>query len=236
LTKEVSSFFNNFATEYDKAAFKQSLGTQYLSEIETNFVLKNLRTANKSKILEIGIGTGRFAQLLGSRTTYYGIDISCKMMEGVKKKLKIRQVNLILADGGKTLPLRNNRLDGVICIRVLKYIPTWKQTIKETSRVLQKNGIFICEVANSSSVAHLGLKNAKYRLLNPDKVIEILRNTGFKINKIEPSVRLPFPLYTRIKNPKILNFFKKVERTLNILLPKKTLSRNILIASTKGVS
>ena len=82
---QIKEFFDNFSKDYDKLAFEQSLGTRYLSKIETNFVLENCPIKKGEKILDMGIGTGRFASLLAKKgASIEGIDISEKMINKAK--------------------------------------------------------------------------------------------------------------------------------------------------------
>lgn len=65
--KKIQKYFSNNANIYDQEIHNKSLGTQYLSLIETNFVKKCLlhnRKNNNLRSLEIGAGTGRFTEIL----------------------------------------------------------------------------------------------------------------------------------------------------------------------------
>jgi len=231
---EVSRFFDRFSKTYDVSAFNQTLGTKYLSKIETDFIQTNLSIQNGDKVLDIGVGTGRNAGLLLDKgATVEGIDISTGMMTEAKNRLKGKNINFTVADAGKKIPFDNALFDYAVCMRVLKYIPTWKKTIKEVSRVLKKKGIFVLEIANLYSVGYLGLGNANYFLFNLNHVKNILKKYDFEIIDIEGGSRLPFPIYKNVDNTNILNIIKKIEQISDKILPETLFSRNIIIVSKK---
>jgi len=86
MSNKISVFFNDYSKNYDQFAFEQSLGTRYLSEIETNFLLNELHIENK-RILDVGVGTGRNSEILLSKGGMVeGIDIS----EGMMTKARVK--------------------------------------------------------------------------------------------------------------------------------------------------
>lgn len=234
MKNNISSFFDKFSKTYDFSAFEQSLGAEYLSEIETDFILKNFSIKKGDKILDIGVGTGRNASLLLDRGALVeGIDVSNGMMNEAKNKLKKRNINFTVADAGEKIPFKDHFFDYALCMRVLKYIPNWRRTIKEVSRVLKKEGIFILEISNFYSVAYFGLGNANYFLFKFKEVGMNLEHEGFKIMKIDVGSRLPFLLYKSVNNSFALYILICFERFLNKLLPHQVLSRNIFILCKK---
>jgi ubiquinone/menaquinone biosynthesis C-methylase UbiE len=233
MTNEVSNFFDNFSKDYDQFAFEKSIGTKYLSDIETGFILENLQIENR-KILDVGVGTGRNSELLLTKGGIIeGIDISEGMMAKAKQKLKGGKINFTVADAGEKIPFEDSTFDIIICTRVLKYIPTWKNAISEFSRVLKKDGTLILEIANMFSVQYFGLYDSNYFLFNPNVVKKVLKENGFEIMQISCGTRLPFPLYSRVNNEHVLNSLIVLESFLDKLMPKTALSRNILLKCKK---
>ena len=83
-------------------------------------------------ILDIGTGTGRFAEYFSdSGFTVVGIDVSLAMMAKAREK---RLRNLIQADAHH-LPFRDGAFDGAIMIHVLHLVRNWPQVIREIGRV-----------------------------------------------------------------------------------------------------
>lgn len=234
MENNVKEFFDKFSSKYDKSAFGQSLGTQWLSELETDFILDTLQVSTYKRVLEIGVGTGRNAELLLNRGIHIeGIDTSKGMIHKAQEKLVGRDINFIAIDAGKGLPFKDSTFDGSVCVRVLKYIPNWKYTIEEISRVLKKDGIFILEIANLHSVQYFGLYNANYFLFDMNEVKRTLNDKGLTILAIKGGTRIAFPIYKRINNSIVLNLIMNIESLLNKILPEYFLSRNILIKCQK---
>ena len=83
-------------------------------------------------ILDVGVGTGRFAKPLSDLGfEIVGIDISRKMMSKARQK---GVENLILADA-HNIPFKDRSFDASIIIHVLHLIPDWLNVAREMGRV-----------------------------------------------------------------------------------------------------
>ena len=92
-------------------------------------------------ILDVGIGTGRFAEYFNnSGFNVVGIDVSRSMMAKAREK---RLRNLVQADA-HCLPFRDRVFDGAIMIHVLHLLRDWVQVIGEVGRVTGK--VVVAEV------------------------------------------------------------------------------------------
>jgi len=92
-------------------------------------------------ILDIGTGTGRFAEHFNvSGFNVVGIDVSLAMMVKAREK-KLR--NLVRADAHR-LPFRDGTFDGAIMIHVLHLVHDWVQVVREVGRVTRK--VVVAEV------------------------------------------------------------------------------------------
>ena len=78
-------------------------------------------------ILDVGIGTGRFAEYFNdSGFNVVGIDVSLGMMAKAREK-GLR--NLVQADAHH-LPFRDQAFDGAIMIHVLHLVRNWAEVVK----------------------------------------------------------------------------------------------------------
>jgi ubiquinone/menaquinone biosynthesis C-methylase UbiE len=94
-----------------------------------------------SAILDVGIGTGRFAEYFNdSGFNVVGIDVSLGMMAKAREK-GLR--NLVQADA-QHLPFRGDTFDGAIMIHVLHLVRDWVQVVAEVGRVTSK--VVVAEV------------------------------------------------------------------------------------------
>jgi SAM-dependent methyltransferase len=86
----------------------------------------------RKEILDLGVGTGRFAQpLQKAGFKVVGIDISKKMMSKAKEK---DIENLLLADA-RSIPFKDKVFDVTISIHVLHLISEWQKVLREVCRV-----------------------------------------------------------------------------------------------------
>jgi ubiquinone/menaquinone biosynthesis C-methylase UbiE len=146
----------------------------YLSELKA---IKNLLPIGRG--IEIGVGTGRFAEPLGIEL---GIDPSLAM----KKKAKERGVKVI---GGvaENLPIISNFFDFALITTTLCFLSDIEKTFKEIKRILKKNGFIILGfIDRESFLGKLYVKKKEespfYKFTNfysAKEVIKKLKKIGF---------------------------------------------------------
>ena len=135
-------------------------------------LLKKLLTTMKkllagcSTILDIGTGTGRFAEYFNEAGfNVVGIDLSLSMMAKARQK-NLR--NLIQADMHR-LPFRDAAFDGAIMIHVLHLVRDWVQVVHEVGRVTRK--VIVAEVEGGEGFS------ARSRYL------ELRREMGYSLDR-----------------------------------------------------
>lgn len=230
---QIKKFFDEFSDHYDECAFYSSIGTSYLSEIETSFILSSCPIVKNARVLDIGIGTGRCSSLLANQgAEIHGIDISDKMIEKAKLRLEKSLIDFQIKNVQEGIPHPANYFDIVLCIRALKYMPRWKFVIKEINRTLKSNGLLILELSNRFSIASLGTKDANYFLFDIKEVIGFLKDEGFSVKSLKGGAKLPFIIYEKVHSHLLLDFLGHIEKILQIFLSFH-FSRNILIAAQK---
>jgi ubiquinone/menaquinone biosynthesis C-methylase UbiE len=104
----------------------------------TDVLKKELK--NQKLILDVGVGTGRFAgplQKIGFRIV--GIDIAEKMLAKASER---RIENLTMGDA-RYLPFRDSTFDITITVHILHLISDWKSALKEIVRVTKHDLITI---------------------------------------------------------------------------------------------
>jgi ubiquinone/menaquinone biosynthesis C-methylase UbiE len=135
---------------YDKT---RSLPNEVMKRLikTLSFELKNC-----TKILDVGVGTGRLAEPL-QKTGFevVGIDISRRMMSKAKEK---GLQDLLLADA-RFIPFKDKTFDVAISVHVLHLISEWKKTLREVCRVT-RHAMFSLYNARKDPV-----REAYYRML-----------------------------------------------------------------------
>ena len=97
--------------------------------------IKSLCKGLKPPLLEVGVGTGRFAQALGIE---YGVDISSEVLKFAKK----REVTVVKG-AGEELPFKDKVFGGVFLIVTLCFVDAPLKVLKESARVLRDDGSII---------------------------------------------------------------------------------------------
>jgi ubiquinone/menaquinone biosynthesis C-methylase UbiE len=173
--------FEQYTERYEKWFEENRFA--YLSELEG---VKSLLPEGRG--IEIGVGTGRFAEPLGVE---FGIDPSIAMLEKAKKK-KIKVIGGI----GEDLPIISNSFDFALIITTLCFLSNTERTFKEIKRILRKNGFIILGfIDRESFLGKLYIKkkekNPFYRFANfysVKEVIERLKIIGFSKPTIKQTI------------------------------------------------
>ena len=128
----VEQVFDVFAKRYD-AWYDKPVGKSAfnLEKACIESLCKNLR----QPFLEVGVGTGRFAQALEIE---YGIDVST----GVSKFAKQREIITVRGEG-ESLPFVDSFFGAVFVIVTLCFVDKPAKVLKEASRVLKDSGAVI---------------------------------------------------------------------------------------------
>jgi len=231
----IRKFFNDFSKSYNQKAFYNSKGLDYLNHIEIDFIEKWSNQQKIKTLLEIGFGAGRNLQLFKNKQiNLYGVDISEKMIKETLKSLKNEKINLKYLNAENGLPYKDNFFDLILCIRVLKYMKKWPFAIKEISRTLKKEGYAILEVPNLFSIHFFGLPWANYFLFSIPTFIKELAKNKLQIIKIQKGAILPFYIYKKLDNKRILKAVALFDKALNKLLPLGFISRNYMFLVKKA--
>lgn len=142
------------------------------------------------RVLEIGVGTGRYAvPLQKSGIEVIGVDISAKMVaRGLEKGLR----SVVFADGAR-LPFRDAAFDAVTSNHVLHLVPDWRRVLSEAHRVLRQDGEYFSlfelhrepsltdryrEIAKALGYTHLdpGVHERDFpKLVRPSRVVLVTR-------------------------------------------------------------
>jgi len=163
---------------------------------------KAIRT--KSKILEVGVGNGRFQRIIKSNISFdfqlFGIDIGNHIIKspGVK----------VIADA-RHLPFKNNSFDIVYSLGVLEHFRNNKKAAKEQIYVLKHTGYLFCTVPRLSVITiyriYAYFKKKLYRKgtfnqikgknLNKKKLKNLFEIDGFSIMKVYTDGDFQFKKY-----------------------------------------
>ncbi len=98
-----------------------------------------------SRVLEIGIGTGRIAVPLAQRGfPVVGVDLSLPMMIELQKKIAEYPARVVMAQAdANDLPFADGQFDCVYAVHVYHLVANWRHALHEAQRVVKPSGFFL---------------------------------------------------------------------------------------------
>jgi SAM-dependent methyltransferase len=137
-------YYDQIASIYDVTrAMPTSIDKQV-----TEAILRLVEATPETTFLEPGIGTGLNALPIIKRGySYTGLDISQKMLDQLRHKLKEVPDNVTLLEGdASSLPFEDHSFDVILTRHLLHLLPDWRQALREFCRVLKPSGVYLyCE-------------------------------------------------------------------------------------------
>jgi ubiquinone/menaquinone biosynthesis C-methylase UbiE len=167
----MKSIFDKYYRTYDE--WYDKYNAAFLSEIEA--IKKVL--PKRGKGLEVGVGTGRFASMLGIA---YGIDPS----ENMVKRARNKGVDARLGFG-EEMPFANNTFDYAAIINTLCFVKDPLKVVHETARVLKSNGKIVVGIIDKNSFLGKFYQKKKSRFYKQANFLEtkdltkLLKIAGF---------------------------------------------------------
>ena len=130
-------YFSSHAETWDQ------IRSLHVAECEVESAISRVIGAGSlGRLVDIGTGTGRMIELLGSRSTEaIGIDRSSEMLRLARVKLEIAGIASSLRQGDMyALPLADGSADTVIIHQVLHYAHSPAAAVAEAARILKRGG------------------------------------------------------------------------------------------------
>lgn len=140
-------------------------------------------------LLDVGCGEGYFLQYAERHFKTYGIDIS---EYGIREARKRAIKSKLYIGGVAPLNYDDKRFDIVTCFDVLEHLKNPEAAIQEFRRVLNRGGLFIIRVPNTSSLGSswkkeewFGFKDRTHvSLLTNNEWLSLLRKDNFQILEV----------------------------------------------------
>lgn len=176
--------FNKHVSEYEEWFDRYPF--VFRSEVE--ILREMLPEGDKLTGIEVGVGTGRFAEQLGIKQ---GVDFSEKM-----RALAIKRGVEIMDAKAEHLPYGDNRFDFVLMNFCISYFDELHRAFKEANRVLKQSGSLIVSFIEKSSLIGEAYernkdestfyKNATF--YGTEKVLDELKNANFRNMEIRQTL------------------------------------------------
>lgn len=107
-------------------------------------VISLLKLKENMSILDIGCGTGwaigQTARLIDNKGSFYGVDLSAKMIERAKENFKAKENFHFIKSNAESIPLDDNLFDAIICTNSFHHYLHPDKALKEMYRLLKTGG------------------------------------------------------------------------------------------------
>ena len=144
-----AAVFNQKFTKYKDFTVLEKFVRKF--EVHRSDVIKKLMPHRGKVLLDLACGNGDF--LFSQETKFkklIGLDISSNRIAEAKKLFKANknQLQTVVRDLDRGIPLENSTVDVVVCEASLAYFMNPEFVIQEVHRVLKNNGILIIQIGN----------------------------------------------------------------------------------------
>jgi ubiquinone/menaquinone biosynthesis C-methylase UbiE len=165
--------FDQAASFYDRTRTDPA----WVMDAMADAFIRAAHATRRSRILEVGVGTGRIAMPLVERgLNLVGVDLSVPMMRELKKKILGKDSHVTLAQtDAEALPFPGETFDAVYAVHVYHLILNWRDALVEARRVLKPGGIFFLSY-------HYRDRNSPHRKIR-QKLNELARERGFETTR-----------------------------------------------------
>ncbi len=126
-----------------KSADSKGRRNDYLRKAQAG-VISILNLKENMNFLDIGCGTGwalgQAAKSVDEKGSFYGIDLSLKMIEKAKENFKDKANFHFIVCNAESIPLENNLFDIIICTNSFHHYLHPDKALKEMHRLLKTGG------------------------------------------------------------------------------------------------
>ena len=137
----------NTSYSFDRAADFYDATRAYPPRVAdriTRSILDLTGATPSTRILEVGIGTGRIsAPLIARGLNVMGLDLAREMMDRLRVKLAPGSLFRLVQGDASKLPFPAATFDVELAVHVFHLIAPWRQAIGELVRVLQPGGLVL---------------------------------------------------------------------------------------------
>ncbi|WNC66794.1 malonyl-ACP O-methyltransferase BioC [Thalassotalea nanhaiensis] len=134
IKRQIANTFGNASSSYD--------GSARLQRFSGELLLSNLPKKSESVVLDLGCGTGYFADVLATQFNHViGLDLSKEMLNfsNLNRNDKINWLNADI----HSIPLMDNSVDIVFSNLAIQWCDPLTDAFAEIKRILKPDGVFI---------------------------------------------------------------------------------------------
>ena len=149
------------------------------SKLKTPWIIEKIKAQHlltpETRVLDVGCGAGFLSNELGlAQLQVTGVDLSEESLIVARKYDSTKKIKYLLADAYQ-LPFENASFDVITAMDFLEHVERPHDVIKEFSRVLKPNGLFIFHTFNRNPVAYFVIiKLVEWFVKNTPKNMHVL--------------------------------------------------------------
>ena len=168
-----SLVFDRAVSFYDKTRGDP----EWVARAITDSLVNLGQITTRSRVLEIGIGTGRIAlPLLARGISITGIDLSLAMMAQLEQKIAGKNYRVACAQAdANALPFRAAMFDCVYAVHVYHVVANWQSALRDAWRVVKPNGRLLISFHDHDPRAVFNRMRAKLAEIARDAGVETRR-------------------------------------------------------------
>ncbi len=108
-------------------------------------IIREAQLSRASRVLEIGIGTGRIAlPLVEHGLPVVGVDLSLAMMSELQRKIEGKNLTVALTQAdANDLPFAEATFDCAYAVHVYHLVANWRHALREARRVVKPGGCLL---------------------------------------------------------------------------------------------
>ena len=233
-------------SRYEVDAYR-NLGGSLVSDRELSDIVQSLNIEPGSLVLDVGMGPGRVMRRLAAmNAVLVGIDADARMVRHFARlKSTVRtfdqdDTHLIVASA-EYLPFRESVFEGVVCIRVLRYLEQPRRAIWEMCHVLGPSGRLVLEFANRFrpqtilQIPGFILKGSVYpRVFTRRTVFGWVAENGIDIQRFRGWHRVPVEIMGAVRWATLARILTYFDWAFEKILPPEFMSRSLVVSGAKN--
>jgi SAM-dependent methyltransferase len=133
--------------------FWEGQGREY-EDLAERIALRRLLPASGRRIIDIGAGFGRLADLYSAFDHVILLDYSFSLLEYARQRFGTKRFTYIAADIYR-LPLQDNVVDTAVMVRVMHHLASVPAALHQLQRILVPSGTMILEYANKRHLKNM---------------------------------------------------------------------------------